>query len=323
MRASIACAVAVILNAAVAAQTVPASSPARAPDEIAFSRLKADAIVPVPLAPGAAATADGVAMPTDAGVVWVTASSNGAAPPVLVGQRPCAGLVAALGSLWVPLCDHGRIARLDDKTRGVGLPVELAVADPHGRVAAGVGSLWVVSDARGIVSRIDPDSGQVVAEIRVAAEPSSIAFADDALWITSVTGDGLTLVNAHTNEVVATTKVGPRPGRLAVGEGAVWVLNRGDGSVSRVDPKSHKVEATLVIGNAAADGEIAAGEGSVWVSATGLPLVRIDPRANRVAQRFTGAGGGAVVVAHGSVWVAADAGTTWRLDPRLIAAMRP
>lgn len=324
MRPLVAGVLATVLHVGTTAQTVPSSPPSpRPPDEIAFARLKADATIAVPLVPGATATADGLAVPTDAGLVLVAASSNTLSPPVLTGQRACASVVSGLASLWVPLCDLSRIARLDDKTYGVGRHVDLTVADTSGRLAAGVGSLWVASDSRGIVSRVDPETGQVVAEIRVAAQPSSIVFADDALWISSATGDLLTHVNAHTNDVVETVKVGPRPGRLVVGEGGVWVVNRGDGSVSRVDAKTHKVEATLAIGPIAADAEIAAGEGSVWVSARGLPLIRIDPRSNRVAQRFTGDGGGAVVVAHGSIWVAADAATTWRLDPRLVAAMRP
>ena len=117
----------------------------------------------------------------------------------------------------------------------------------------------------------------------------------------------VTRVNAHTNAVVETVKVGPRPGRIAVGEGGVWVLNRGDGSVTRIDPKTTKVVATIAVDPAVAEGEIAAGEGSVWISAPGVPLVRIDPRANRAVQRFDGDGGGAVVTGHGSVWVSAGA----------------
>jgi streptogramin lyase len=294
----------------------------RPADELPLTRLKADAVLPFTLRPGAVATSDALLAPTDAGVVRVGAAGNDVAAPVLVGQRPCASLAAVAGHVWVPLCAHHRIARIDEKTSGVGTPVELDVADAAGRIAAGVGSLWVASSGRGIVSRVDPDSGQVVAEIRVAADPSSIVFADDALWITSAAGDLLTHVNAHTNQVVETVKVGPRPGRVAVGEGAVWTLNRGDGSVSRVDPKTHKVEATIAASHAVADGDIAVGEGAVWVSASGAPLVRIDPKGNRVAQRFTGSGGGAVAVAHGSVWIAVDS-ATWRLDPILIAAMRP
>lgn len=296
---------------------------ARRADEMPFARLKADAVVPAPLRPGAVAIADGVVLATDAGLVRVSASDSKASPPVLTGHAACSSLAAGLGAIWAPLCDAGRIARVDEKTSGVGLPIELAPADSTGRIAASVGSLWVASSARGVVSRVDPDTATVVAEIRVAPEPSAVVASGDAVWVTSASGDVLTRVNAHTNEVVATVKVGPRPGRLAVGEGAVWTLNRGDGSVSRVDPATHKVAATIALGQAAAEGEIEVGVGSVWVSAKGLPLVRIDPATNRVAQRLTGDHGGAVLVAHGSLWLAGPAGETWRVDPRLVAALRP
>jgi streptogramin lyase len=69
-------------------------------------------------------------------------------------------------------------------------------------------------------------------------------------------------------------------------------------------------------------GQIAVGEGSVWISAPGLPLARIDPRTNQVAQIFTGVGGGLVFVAEGAIWIGADAKTIWRLDPKRIEATR-
>jgi YVTN family beta-propeller protein len=122
---------------------------------------------------------------------------------------------------------------------------------------------------------------------------------------------------------VETIKTGPRPGPIAVGEGAVWTLNRGDGSVTRIDAKTNTVVATIAVGEGVASGTIAAGEGAVWLSAPGTPLVRIDPRTNRVTHRFSGVGGGVVLAGHGSLWVSAGPKTTWRLDPKLVAAMRP
>lgn len=295
----------------------------RPADELSFARLKADAVVAAPMRPGAVATAEAVVLSTEGGLVRVSAKGNQASPAVLTGQSACASLAVGNDAIWAPLCGAGRIARVDEKTSGVGAPLELGPADPAGRIAASVGSVWVATAASGVVSRIDPASGTAVAEIRVAAEPSAVVASGEAVWVTSAAGNLLTHVNAHTNEVVATVKVGPRPGRLAVGEGAVWTLNRGDGSVSRVDPATHKVVATISVGQAAADGEIAAGAGAVWVSAKGLPLVRIDPASNRVAQRFTGDHGGAVLVAHGSLWLAGPAGDTWRVDPQLVVALRP
>jgi streptogramin lyase len=201
--------------------------------------------------------------------------------------------------------------------------VPLTVAEPLGTLAWGTGSLWVLSDRKGVLSRIDPATNAPVAEAYVAARPFAVAANDDVVWVTSEEGSALTRLDGHTNAIVEIIKVGPRPGHVAIGDDAVWTLNRGDGSVSRVDLKSNKVVATVTIDASVAEGVIVVGEGAVWVSAPGVPLVRIDPRTNRVTHRFTGEGGGMVLAGHGSVWVAAGPGLTWRIDPKLIAAMRP
>lgn len=153
--------------------------------------------------------------------------------------------------------------------------------------------------------------------------PLGRLYCATAWWVTSEEGNTPTRIDGHTNAMVEAITVGPRPGPLAVGEDAVWTLNRGDGSVSRVDPKSNKVATTIPIGEGVAEGAISVGENAVWVSARGLPLVRIDPRTNRVTHTFTGEGGGMILAGHGSVWLAAGPGLTWRVDPKLVAALRP
>ncbi|MDP2055877.1 MAG: hypothetical protein Q8L75_19745 [Acidobacteriota bacterium] len=320
----------------------PVSPP---PADILFSKLTADAIVPMSLDPGAVEAPDGVwTLNRAAGsITRIDATGNKPAPPIVVGTDACASLVVAFDSVWVPLCGDGTITRVDAKTPTVTATLKLKVAEGNGRIASGVGSVWAISDRKGVLSRIDPDTNAPVAEIYLAAGAHSVAQSGDALWVTSAcepsgggnpapTGGGnpfrvacnlLTRVNPHNNEIVETIEVGPKPGRLAVGEGGVWVLNRGDGTVTRIDPASNKVVATITVGDGLAEGEIAVGLGSVWISAPGVPLVRIDPRTNKAVQRFTGPGGGAVLVAHGSLWVAAGPNLTWRLDPLLVAAIRP
>ncbi|MEP7117869.1 MAG: hypothetical protein ABI880_09815 [Acidobacteriota bacterium] len=304
-----------------AAQDSAKPSP-RPADVIALARLIPDARIAVTLAPGAVASDDGIWVSAGSSLVRIDAKTNVTGTPVSVPSPVCASLVVAFDSVWAPLCAAGTVARVDVKTMAVTAPLTLGVADAAGRIDTAVGSVWIASDAKGVVARVDPDTNDVVAEIVVARRPSAVAAGDQALWVTSAEGDLLTRVDPHTNVVVDTVKVGLRPGRVAVGEGGVWTLNRGDGSVTRVDPATTKVVATIAV-EGAAQGEIAVGAGSVWVSAPGLPLVRIDPRTNRAAQRFTGAGGGAVLVAHGSVWIAAGPALTWRLDPTLVAATRP
>lgn len=304
------------------AQTEPAKAPARSPDTLELSRLVADATLSVRLSPGAVTVGKALWMASPEGAVAIDAATNAVSAPVPAAGTPCASPAVDAGVLWLPRCAPGALARIDTTSKAVTTST-VGPSDPGGSIAACVGSVWVATGAAGVVSRLDPDSREVVAEVYVAREPSGIACAGDALWITSAAGHTLTRVNPHTNVVEETIPVGPRPGRVVMGDGAVWTLNRGDHSVSRVDPATNKVVATIVVGHDAGAGDIAAGEGAVWLSAPGSPLLRIDPRANRVAQRFTGAGGGAVAVAHGSVWVATGPATTWRLDPRLVAAIRP
>ena len=213
-----------------------------------------------------------------------------------------------------------------DKLQGqlsTGKRIDRASDDPAGSIAVGVGSIWVASDGAGVVSRVDPDTREVVGEVFLGREPAGVAFDDDALWVTSAATNSVTRIDPHTNAVVETVTTGPRPGKIVVGEGGVWTLNRGDSSLTRIDPKTNTAVTTIAVGHDVGAGDLAVGLGSVWLSAPGSPLVRIDPATNRVAQRFTGAGGGAVVVADQAVWVAAGPSLTWRLDPKLVASLRP
>jgi virginiamycin B lyase len=305
-------------------QDKPASPPPRPPSDIPFSRLKPDATIATALEPGAVAAVDGIWVPgPSAGTITrIEATGNTVGKAVAVGAQPCASLVIAFDSLWVPLCGEKTIARVDQKEQKVTATPKVAVVAAEGRIASSVGSIWAITDRKGVLSRIDPDTGASVAEIYVARGAAAVEAGSDALWITSQDSGRLTRVNPHSNEVVEEITVGPKPVRLAVGEGGVWTLN-GDGTVSRVDPETNKVVATIAVGGDTSKGDIAAGSGSVWVSTPGAPIVRIDPRTNRAVQRFTGDGGGAVLVAHGSLWVSAGPQVTWRLDPKLVEAVRP
>jgi len=303
----------------------------RPPAEIPFSRLSAEATLAVGFEPGAVASEDAVWVPvrTSGTLTRIAADGNVLGTPVAVGSEPCASLVVAFGSVWVPLCGDQVIARVDPKEQKVTARPALAVASGDGQIATSAGSVWAVADRKGVLSRIDPDTGAPVAEVYVAPGASAVEAGKDALWVISAgepnnqrAAGRLTRVNPHSNEVIEEIAIGRTPLSIAVGEGAVWTLNA-DATVTRVDPETNKVVATISVGGDIPAGDIAAGAGSVWVSTPGVPIIRIDPRTNRAAQRFTGEGGGAILVAHGSVWVAAGPRLTWRLDPRLVETVRP
>jgi len=253
-------------------------------------------------------------------VTKVDAKTNKPADPIEVGKEPCAGLATGSGSLLVPLCGAPGLARVDLKTSAVTVIAKGLTADMVGPVSA-VSSIWIVSDAKGTLTRIDPEANTVVAEMPLGAKALALAFGQSALWVTT-DKDELLKISPYTivtNEIV---KVGKSPRSIAIGEGAVWTLNTGDGTVSRVDPKTNKVANTIKLGTPLTGGQIAVGEGSVWVSAPGIPLARIDPRTNHVAQQFSGEGGGAILVAQGAIWITATPKTIWRLDPKLVEATR-
>jgi virginiamycin B lyase len=292
--------------------------------QIPISRLTADATLPIALAPGAVASDDAVWIFDAKGgaVVRIDAKGNKVGTAIPVGANPCASLVVAFTSVWAPSCGDRAMARINPTDSKVTAKAAIGPATADGRIAAGVGSIWVVTDRKGVVTRLDPDTNLPVAEINIADGAAALLIHEDALWVTSGSGKKLTRVNPHNHDIVEIIDVGPKPVRLAATAGAVWTLNQGDGSVTRVDTATNKAVVTINVGIEVAAGEIAAGEGSVWVSAPGVPLVRIDPRTNKVAQRFSGDGGGAVLVAHGSLWLAAGA-QTLRLDPKLVTATRP
>ncbi len=291
-----------------------------------MARLKPEAVFPVPGAPDWIAVDDAVWVSNAPGdnVFRLDPKTNTVVEPVASGKRPCSGLVAGFGSLWVPNCGDRTIARIDLKSGKVTATFACTIANSEGGIAAGAGSIWIVTDAAGRLARIDPDTNQVVAEIRVASQSYGVAFGEGAVWVTSTGHDLVTRVDPQTNLVAETIPVGKQPRFLAVGEGGVWTLNQADGSVSRIDPKTNKVTATVEVGVPGPGGDIAAGGGSVWVTAFDIPISRIDPSLNRVVQQFIGDGGDAIRFGLGSVWLSnGRQQNLWRLDPKRIEATLP
>jgi YVTN family beta-propeller protein len=273
--------------------------------KISMSRLKPEAVFDVPGAPDWMAIDDHVWISNSPknNVTRIDPAANRVVDNISVGARPCSGLVAGFGSVWVPNCGDKTISRIDLRSGKVTATFPLTIANSEGGVAVGAGSFWIMTDAKGTLARVDPATNTVTAQIAVPAGSFAVAFGDNAAWITSTNQNLLTRVDAKTNAVTDHIAVGPKPRFLTVGEGSVWTLNQGDGSISRVSMQTRALVATIEAGVPGGGGEIAAGEGSVWVTMLQFPLTRIDPATNKVAQQFFGEGGDSVRVGHGSVWL--------------------
>ena len=285
-----------------------------------IAAIKPLAVFPVPGNP------DWQAITDDA--VWVTSGrknlvgrldpkTNKVVTLVDVGQQPCSGLVAAFGTLWVPLCGDRALARIDLKTSKVAGTIPIGPALSEGGLTANADSIWMLSDMKGVLSRIDPATNRAVAEIQVPSGSSVVVLGEDsAIWVVSTEHSVVVRVDPRTNLVTDRVKVGPNPRFTTVGDGSIWTLNQGDGSVSRIDVKSKKLITDIQLGVPGGGGEIAYGEGYVWVTVFEIPLTQIDPATNKVVKQWSGPGGDAVRVGHGSVWLSnIRQENVWRLSP--------
>jgi YVTN family beta-propeller protein len=265
--------------------------------------------------------------------VWVSAGqldtifrldvkTNEVAAKVVVGKRPCSGLIAGFGSVWAPSCGDKNqgiaptLGRVDTKTNTLVATIPVGPAESEGGIAASPDAIWLVTDKAGKMSRIDPNTNAVAATIDVPAGSASVVYGDGAVWVTTPAANMLTRVDAKTNKVTDSIEIGKGPRFVTFGAGSVWTLNQGDGTVSRVDTKTRKLVINIEAGMPGGGGEIGFGLGHIWTSIPQIPICEIDPETNTVIRQWTGAGGDSIRAGHGSVFLSnLSAHNVWRIDP--------
>jgi YVTN family beta-propeller protein len=229
-------------------------------------------------------------------------------------------LATGFGSVWSADCISGEVKRIDPRTLHVVAHIQASPADSEGLIATDANGVWIVAQdsltGATFLGRINPKTNTIAARIRVPEGSVAAATGFGSVWVTTAGSDTVERIDPHTGQVIGTITVHDGPRFLAAGEGAVWVLNQSDGSVSKIDPVADRVASTIAADVPGSGGCIAAGLGGVWVSVPGTPLVRIDPRADAVTERYTGEGGDCLSTGFGSVWLSnRDSGTVWRIRP--------
>jgi DNA-binding beta-propeller fold protein YncE len=291
--------------------------------QVPFESLKALAEIPIAGTPGDILITDSVWV-MNAGkdsIEKIDGKSNKPGEALTGLHKPCSGLATGFGSLLIPTCGDQSLVRVDAKTGKVSATLPFGAANVNSAVAVNADSIWMLTDGKTTLSRIDPESNQVVSELRLPEGCDSLRFGETALWLTCPGESKVLRIDPQTNLVVNRIEVGGKPHSIAFGENSVWVLCLADGKVERIDPKTNKVTKTIDLEVPNADGEIAFGENFVWVTLTGFPLTRIDPATDKVAQQFVGEGGGAITVGLGSIWLTnKTAGNIWRIDPKRVLA---
>ena len=247
--------------------------------------------------------------------VWIGAGSDNAVHAIdpvsrreiavvpLAGEA-CAGLSAADGALWVPLCgaDGARgLARIDLQSRSLTRVLPFG-PEEEGGVAAGGGSVWIVTGDRRLL-QIASASGKIRRKIVLPPKSYNPLLAEGSLWVTNFGGDRLIRLDPRRGKILGSTPTGPAPRFLTAGAGSIWTLNQGDGSVTRVDAKSGRPLATIPLGLPGHGGDIAFGDGKIWVTMAGVPLTVIDPATNQPVSQWVGPGGDSLKVDTGTIWL--------------------
>jgi streptogramin lyase len=291
--------------------------------QIPFASLKAEAELPAPAKPDWIFFSESVFVPNKLkdSVERIDTKTNKPADPIASLKNPCAGMASGFGSLWVPTCGDGALARLDAKTYKLVTAFPVGTPSMPGSIVVTTDSVWMLTDSKTTLSRIDPEQNQIVAEVRVPASCRSLAFGETALWLACPAEDRVLRIDPATNLVDKRIEVSAHPESLAIGEGSIWVFCKKEGKVERIDPKTNKVTKSIEVGVTGVSGKIAIGEGSLWVTMAGFPLTRINPTTEKVVQQFYGEGGGVVQTSTGAIWLSnLNEGTLWRIDPKRVSA---
>ncbi len=246
---------------------------------------------------------------------WVAASDPDAAyaidlktqkilATVKLPGRACAGLTAAFGSLWAPLCGTSAgLARINLKTHRLEGILKIGPGIAEAGIAASRDSLWMPLDDQGTLARIDPKRGRVLQVISLPPGSLNPLYHDGTIWVTSGSTNCVTAIEARSAKILACVPTGPKPHFLTFGQGSIWTLNQGDGSVTRIDATTRRATAHIPLGLPGPGGDIAFGENLLWVTMLNIPLTVIDPATNLPLRQWIGTGGDSMRVGSKGIWL--------------------
>jgi len=258
-------------------------------------------------------TADWVAVTEDA--VWVASTgpfavhridprTNKLTASVRIPGEACAGLVAAFGALWVPICGQpAALAKIDLASQRLATVLGVGPAAEEGGIAASDDSLWLVVDKKGSLARIDPQTGSIRQTVHIPAGSYNPKFVDGAVWVTRAEGAEATAVDATSGKVIASAKTGPQPRFLAAGGGAMWTLNQGDGTLTRIDLSTRGATVTIPLGTPGHGGDVGFGGGAIWTSMPKVPLSAVSATSAKLLCQWVGPGGDSLGLGHDAIWL--------------------
>jgi glutamine cyclotransferase len=202
--------------------------------------------------------------------------------------------------VWVQQ-DSGGIVVVDPATLESRQVVDVGDTELCGGMGAAFRSVWTC--ARGDVLRINPDSGRIIARLKIhkQAAQGHLLGGFDRLWVLTGDGSHLAAVDPATNQVASDFELPARCTEVTLAADAVWLACPVDDKVLEVDPTSGEV----LLDADVADAVVVAVDGDeVWVG-TATDTVRLDPDSGEVLAELgvPAAPEGDVELSPDSIWV--------------------
>jgi YVTN family beta-propeller protein len=160
------------------------------------------------------------------------------------------------------------------------------------------------------VAVIDAESGRVVADVVVGAQPAAVATDGRSVWVANVADGTVSQIDVGDRRVAGAIVPNLAVEALAAGRGSVWIADSERGRAVRADADvgtvADSVRFPTTTEHPGRSTAAALGMGSLWVANPKLSRVfRIDAATRRVSSYVdVGNDAAAVAVGAGAVWVA-------------------
>jgi DNA-binding SARP family transcriptional activator/ABC-type branched-subunit amino acid transport system substrate-binding protein len=179
------------------------------------------------------------------------------------------------------------------------------------------------------VAVVEPDSGRLVAQVRVPGGPRLVAAGHGTVWIEDELSDTFTVLDERTRDVRRVVVPGIEAGDVAIGRDAAWIVDRGAHELVAVAPAYGQVVqrvrlpaqgGTPVKRTAPVLPAVAVAGDVVWVADGTTRLLRVDSTTGRSAAVDVGVGIDDVAATPTTVWaVSGPSAVAVELDPRTLA----
>lgn len=162
-----------------------------------------------------------------------------------VGGRPRGiGFSPDRSKVYVALGNENAIGVIDAAKLELERKIS-AGSDPEAFAVHPNGTIYLSNEDDGLATALNPDSGEILAEIKVGLEPEGVGVSPDGkqVLVTSESSNMVHVISVDDSKLVANILVGARPREVAFSPDGVffWVTSEVAGHVSKVDRKTNRI----------------------------------------------------------------------------------